>query len=74
MITKLKNQTIIAIITTLSLWNMACTNDPNGFRKEQYKRDTVADIIAKNEYDKQQTTVTIVDRNEALGLLNSEVK
>jgi hypothetical protein len=38
------------------------------------QRDVVADIIMKNEYEKQQTTATIVDRNEPLGLLNSEVK
>jgi starvation-inducible outer membrane lipoprotein len=45
----------------------ACTSDPQGLRTAQ--RDIVADIIAQDEYNKQQTTVTIVDRDVALNLL-----
>jgi len=45
----------------------ACTSDPQGLRTPQ--RDIVADIIARAEYDSQQTTVTIVDRDVALNLL-----
>ncbi len=45
----------------------ACTSDPQGLRTLQ--RDIVADIIARAEYDSQQTTVTIVDRDVALNLL-----
>ena len=45
----------------------ACTADPQGLRTPQ--RDVVADIIARAEYDSQQTTVTIVDRDVALNLL-----
>jgi len=50
----------------------ACTADPQGLRTPQ--RDIVADIIAQDEYNRQQTTVTIVDRDVALNLLNQGVK
>ena len=49
----------------------ACTADPQGLRTPQ--RDVVADIINRDAYDRQQTTVKIVDRDVALNLL-SEVK
>jgi starvation-inducible outer membrane lipoprotein len=45
----------------------ACTSDPQRLRTPQ--RDVVADIINRDAYDKQQTTVTIVDRGVALNLL-----
>jgi len=50
----------------------ACAKDPQGLRTPQ--RDVVADIIARAEYDSQQTTVTIVDRDVALNLLNGDYK
>jgi starvation-inducible outer membrane lipoprotein len=50
----------------------ACTADPQGLRTPQ--RDIVADIIAQDEYNKQQTTVQIVDRDVALNLLNGDYK
>lgn len=34
--------------------------------RQPYKRDIVADIIAQDEYNRQQTQVTIVDRDVAL--------
>jgi len=58
------------IILTFML--TACTADPQGLRTPQ--RDVVADIIARAEYDSQQTTVQIVDRDVALNLLNGDYK
>lgn len=49
----------------------ACAKDPQ--RLHTLQRDIVADIIARAEYDAQQTTVKIVDRGTALNLL-AEVK
>jgi starvation-inducible outer membrane lipoprotein len=53
--------------TILAFMLTACTADPQGLRTPQ--RDVVADIIARAEYDSQQTTVQIVDRDVALNLL-----
>lgn len=58
----MKYTTLIAL-TMLT----ACAKDPQGLRTPQ--RDVVADIIARAEYDSQQTQVTIVDRDVALNLL-----
>lgn len=52
---------------TLLFMLTACAKDPQGLRTPQ--RDVVADIIARAEYDSQQTQVTIVDRDVALNLL-----
>jgi hypothetical protein len=60
---------IITILITIT----ACSHRQLPHQQPLH-RDVVADIIMKNEYEKQQATVTIVDRNEALDLLNSEVK
>jgi hypothetical protein len=56
--------TILIALITLT----ACAKDPQGLRA--YNRDVVADIINRAEYDAQQTTVKIVDRDEALNLLS----
>lgn len=61
-------KTIIIALLMLT----ACSADPQGLRTPQ--RDVVADIIARAEYDSQQTTVTIVDRDVALNLLNGNYK
>lgn len=58
----MKQFTLILIALTLT----ACARDP-------HQRDIVADIIARSEYDTQQTTVTIVDRDVALKQLASEM-
>jgi hypothetical protein len=69
MINRLKKQCIIALATELSLWTIACTHRPL-YHHEKAERDIVADIIAQDEYNRQQTTVKIVDRGVALNLLN----
>ena len=38
--------------------------------RQSYQRDIVADIIARDAYDRQQTQVTIVDRDVALHQLD----
>lgn len=55
------------IITALIMLT-ACAKDPQGLRTPQ--RDVVADIIAQDEYNRQQTQVTIVDRDVALRQLD----
>jgi hypothetical protein len=60
--------TILIALITLT----ACAKDPQGLRTQNL--DVVADIINHAEYDAQQTTVTIVDRDVALNLLNKEYK
>ena len=48
-------------ILIASIMLTACSPDPNGLR---YHRDAVADIIARAEYDAQQTDNTPVNHAE----------
>ena len=50
----------------------ACAKDSQSLCTQN--RDVIADIINHAEYDAQQTTVQIVDRETALNLLNKEYK
>jgi uncharacterized protein YcfL len=59
------------IITALIMLT-ACSANHNGLQTPE--RDVVADIIKRAEYDAQQITVQIVDRDVALNLLSGDYK
>lgn len=55
----MKSTALIALIMLT-----ACSHRPH------YQRDILADIIARDAYDRKQTQVTIVDRDVALRQLD----